>query len=236
VRPILTIEQDPRLPGLGLLDRRLAACGAPVHRVRTWIDDLSGLRARDWAAIVPLGGNAHAWEEEAHPYLRHERRLLAEAVEEDVPALGVCLGAQVLARALGAEVRDAGVHEAGWREIVPTRAAAADPVFAHLAGPAGSYQWHTDTFDLPKGAELLASSAAVENQAFRAGSAWGIQFHAEVDYPTFSEWIGNHPDACRAYGVDEKSLHEEVRRGDATDHAWRARLFDAFIELALARA
>jgi GMP synthase (glutamine-hydrolysing) len=236
VRRILTIEQDALLPGLGLFGLRLEASGAPALRLRTWEHDLSGLRAREFAAIVPLGGNAHAWEEDRHAFLSHERRLLAEAVDEGVPVLGICLGAQVLARALGAEGRDAGVHEAGWRRIVPTRAAERDPVLSHLERPAGSFQWHGDTFELPDGAELLASSASVANQAFRVGSAWGVQFHAEVDYPTFSEWIANHRDACREYGIDEEALHEEVRWGDEVDRGWRTRMFDSFIELALARA
>jgi GMP synthase (glutamine-hydrolysing) len=235
VKPILAIEQDERLPGLGLFGRRVAALGAPVHRVRTWQDDLSTLRARDWSAIVPLGGNAHAWQEDEHPFLAHESRLLADALDTDVPVLGVCLGAQVLARVLGGEVRDAGVHESGWQTVYPTAAAADDPLLRHLDRPAGTFQWHGDTFTLPAGAAHLAASDLIPNQAFRAGSAWGIQFHAEVDYPTFAEWIGNHRDACETYGLDEDALHAEVRRGDKADKGWRSRLFDAFIELARSR-
>jgi GMP synthase-like glutamine amidotransferase len=235
VKPILAIEQDERLPGLGLFGKRVQALGLPVRSVRTWAEGLDGFRARDWSAIVPLGGNAHAWQEDEHPFLAEERALLGDAVETGVPVLGICLGAQVLARALGAEVRRADVHETGWCDITPTAHAAADPLFGHLSGSAGVYQWHGDTFDLPPGATLLASSAAVHNQAFRYGDAWALQFHPEVDYSTFTEWIANHPGACASYGIDEEALHEEVREGDRATLAWRIRLFDAFLEHAAGR-
>jgi GMP synthase (glutamine-hydrolysing) len=235
MKPILAIEQDARLPGLGLLGDRLQALGLPVRRVRAWEEELSALRATDYSGIAALGGNAHAWAEDEHPFLRYERRLFAEAIDAGVPLLGICLGAQVLARTLGADVQAAGVHEAGWLSIVPTPHAADDPLLGHLEGPAGVYQWHSDTFELPLGAVHLASSPLVENQAFRYGDAWGVQFHPEVDYGTFAAWIRNHPGACEAQGMDEEALHEEVRRGAAEDRAWRSQLFDSFGGLAVER-
>jgi GMP synthase (glutamine-hydrolysing) len=231
VKPLLTIEQDERLPGLGLLEQRLALADLSVRRVRAWEDDLTGLRATDYAGIAALGGNAQAWAEDDHPFLRDERRLLAEAVAEGVPVLGICLGAQVLARALGAEVRTAEAHEAGWLSIAPTPAAAADPLLGHLDGPTGVFQWHSDTFDLPDGAVHLASSELVENQAFRLERAWGLQSHPEVDYPTFASWIQNHRGAAEHYGLEEETLHAEVRAGDRETRDWRSRMFDAFLAL-----
>ena len=156
--PVLLIEQEPALEGLGFLGERLAASGLPYRRLQLWQEGLDGLRASDFSAIVPMGGNAHAWQEDAHPVLRRERLLLADAVAEGVPVLGICLGAQLLARALGAEVRTAGAPEIGWLPIAPTLDAAGDPLFGHLTAPAGVYQWHHDVFELPEGARLLASS------------------------------------------------------------------------------
>jgi GMP synthase (glutamine-hydrolysing) len=234
MKPILVIEQDSRLEGSGLLGERLAALRLPVRRLRVWAEQLDGLRARDFSGIAPLGGNAHAWTEEEHPFLAEERLLLREAVEDGMPVLGICLGAQLLARELGAAVRPTSIPEVGWLDIVPTGAAAADPLLAHVDRPVGVFQWHEDAFELPDGAVRLASSALHPNQAFRIGNAWGLQFHPEVEYETFAVWLANHPGACEDRGLDERALHEAVRRGAAATRAWRSRLFDAFGELCAA--
>lgn len=236
MRPILVIEQEWRLEGAGLLGKRLTASGVPFRRLQMWRQDGADLRLDDFAAVVPLGGNAHAWDEEGHPHLRVERELLARAVQEDVPVLGICLGAQLLARSQGAEVYPSGFHEIGWAPIHPTPVAAADPLFAHLDGrPAGVYHWHMDAFDLPAGAVHLASSELQLHQAFRIGNAWGLQFHPEVDYETFTTWIANHPGACADLDIDEDALRAAVREGSARDHEWRARLFDAFLQVVAER-
>lgn len=231
VRPALLIEQELSLEGLGFLGERLEASGLPYRRLQLWREELDGLRARNFSAIMPLGGNAHAWQESDYPFLRSERLLLADAVEEGIPVLGICLGAQLLARALGAEVRTAEAPEIGWLTIAPTSAAVDDPLFGHLTAPAGVYQWHHDVFELPDGARLLATSERFENQAFRTGDAWGVQFHPEVDPETFEVWIGNHPGAAAASGVDEDALRESVWRDAEASRPFRAGLFDAFFEL-----
>ncbi len=231
MRPVLVIEQEPSLEGLGLLGERLEASGLPYRRMQTWREGFDGVRAQEFSAIVPMGGNAHAWQEDDFPVLRNERLLLAGAVEEGVPVLGICLGAQLLARALGAEVRTAEAPEIGWLEIAPTAQAGDDPLFGHLTAPAGVYQWHHDVFELPAGAQLLATSERFENQAFRAGDAWGVQFHPEVDPDTFEVWIANHPGAAAANGIDEEELRSSVWREAEASRPFRARLFDAFFEL-----
>jgi GMP synthase-like glutamine amidotransferase len=227
VKPILVIEQEEPLEGLGLLGERLRALGLTYRRLQTWREGISGLRARDFAGIVPMGGNMHAWDEDGHPFLRDERGLLAQAVDEGVPVLGICLGAQLLTQALGADVRPGDAPEIGWLDVTPTEQAANDPLFAHLDRSAGVFQWHVDGFELPAGATHLALSERFPNQAFRFREAWGVQFHPEVDFTQFAIWIGNHPGAAEANGIDEGALREEVRRG--SDAAWfGVKLFDAF--------
>jgi len=133
------------------------------------------------AGLVVLGGPMGVGDSEAHPHLKAELDLLAAAVAADVPVLGVCLGAQLLACALGGELLPAATTEVGIGSVALTAAGEHDGVL----GPAGRQvpvlHWHEDTFTLPPGAELLASSDKCVNQAFRVGRAYGLQFHVELD-------------------------------------------------------
>jgi GMP synthase (glutamine-hydrolysing) len=234
VKPVLAIEQDPTLPGLGLLGRSVRARGLPIVSTHAWEHDLDGLRPGDFGGIAPLGGSMQAWDEDALPYLRRQREFLREAVEEGVPVLGICLGGQLLARALGADVRPAQRLEAGWLTIEATPEAAGDALLAHLSAPVGVYQWHTDVFDLPAGAIRLARSEQSENQAFRYGErAWGLQFHPEVDAPLFAGWMQNYPDAPARAGIDRAELEAAIAAGspEFTDA-----LFGAFCSVCAAAA
>jgi GMP synthase (glutamine-hydrolysing) len=232
MQPVLVIEQEHSLRGLGLLGDRLDAAGLPYRRLRGWHEPLEDLEALDFSAIIAMGGNAHAWEEKV-PLLQAERDLLHDAVEEGVPVLGICLGGQLLARALGGGVREAEQPEIGWLDIEPTEDAAEDPVLGHMTAPTGVYQWHHDVFELPPGARRLARSPLAENQAFRADGvdAWGIQFHPEVDAQLFETWISRHPEEVREAGVDVARLRATVRRGIEKSRPFQVRLFDAFLGL-----
>ena len=232
MRPILVIEQEESLRGLGLLGERLRARDVPHVAAQAWRDDLGALRAGDFSGIVPLGGAAHAWDEAASPWLRRERELLASAHAEGVPVLGICLGGQVLARALGARVFPADAIEVGWLEVQPTAEASGDAVLGHLREPTGVYQWHHDVFDLPDGAVRLASSRRSPNQAFRVGRAWGLQFHPEVDAALWRDWITWNPGACERVGIGERELDEAVRVGAERSRAFTAGIFDAFADVA----
>lgn len=122
-------------------------------------------------------------------YLELEARSIAQAVEAGRPVLGVCLGAQLIAKAMGARVYRNPVKEIGWFEIELTDEGAADPLFSG-AGPLETVlQWHGETFDLPPGARWLATSAACRNQAFRIGSSiYALQFHLEVTPDMVADW------------------------------------------------
>jgi GMP synthase-like glutamine amidotransferase len=123
------------------------------------------------------------------PYLEKEARWIAQAVAAGRPVLGVCLGAQLIAKALGARVYPLPVKEIGWFEIELTGEGAADPLFAGAAQRETVFQWHGETFDLPPGARWLASSPACRHQAFRIGaSAYALQFHLEVTPEMIADW------------------------------------------------
>ncbi len=141
------------------------------------------------AALVVLGGPMAAYEAVEHPHLLDEQRLLEDAVARGLPVLGICLGAQLLAAALGARVYPGPAPQIGFGEVKLTGDGSDDP----LLGPAGpsfpAFHWHGDTFDLPPGAVHLASTRPYKHQAFRVGDrAWGLQFHIELDQTLAREW------------------------------------------------
>jgi GMP synthase (glutamine-hydrolysing) len=187
-------------PGGPLLVLQHIACEPPaafedelrsrgLDLVRVELDEGDGLPDwREFPAIVVMGGPMGAYEEADHPWLVDEKRVLREAVRADVPVWGVCLGAQLLASALGARVYRGDRPEVGLLPVELAPAAADDPVFRGVPGSFPTLQWHGDSFDLPAGATLLASSPAYPNQAFRVGRSYGLQFHLEVTLDLATEW------------------------------------------------
>jgi GMP synthase (glutamine-hydrolysing) len=139
------------------------------------------------AGAVVMGGPMSVDETERHPELATEREWIAEALDRDLPLLGICLGAQLLARALGAEVRPGESPEIGFAPVEildPT-----DPILGALAPSTTVLHWHGEVFDLPEGAQPLARSTQTEHQAFRYGKAWGVLFHPEADFALLEAWL-----------------------------------------------
>jgi GMP synthase (glutamine-hydrolysing) len=139
------------------------------------------------AGALVMGGPMNVDETDRHPGLATTRDWLAEAVRRELPVLGVCLGAQLLARALGAAVVPGERKEIGFHEVTvedPT-----DPILGGLAPRTRVLYWHGDVFELPDGATHLASSALTAHQAFRRGNAWGVLFHPEADRALVEQWM-----------------------------------------------
>jgi GMP synthase (glutamine-hydrolysing) len=143
---------------------------------------------REFPGLVVMGGPMGAYEEDEHPWLVAEKRLIREAAQAGQPVWGVCLGAQLLAASLGAAVYPGPAAEVGILPVELTAAAADDPVFRDVRGSFPTLQWHGDTFDLPAGATLLASSPAYTNQAFVYKRAYALQFHLEVSPELVQQW------------------------------------------------
>jgi GMP synthase (glutamine-hydrolysing) len=167
--------------------RILDACGdLHVHTVKP----LTGHALPDHdevAGAVVMGGPMSVDDTSGHPELASEREWLEGALERDMPLLGICLGAQLLARALGAEVRAGEKPELGYApvEILDPD----DPIVGDLAPSTTVLHWHGDIFDLPDGAQRLARSERTEVQAFRHGNAWGALFHPESDFALLEAWL-----------------------------------------------
>jgi GMP synthase-like glutamine amidotransferase len=217
----------------GLLAERAAAAG---HELTEWIPADGGripgpLAAFD--ALVVFGGGMNVRDAGRLPWMAGEIELLRDALETGVPALGICLGAQLLAAAGGAEVHRATEPEIGWFEVERT---APDPVLDALPERFDAYEWHSYAFELPAGAVALARSA-VCTQAFRLGErAWAVQFHPEVTPAIVEFWAYDYesdPDAV-AIGFDPAA---HVALAEARLPAWMdlgRRLFDAFLTAAAA--
>lgn len=142
-----------------------------------------------YGAVLVFGGAMHADQDDHHPWLREENFLLQRLLNLGTPVLGVCLGAQLLAKASHADVRPAARPEIGWYPVELTPESADDPIFSRLPGRLHAFQWHYYTFDVPAGGRELARSP-ICTQAFRLGErVWGIQFHAEVTRAEIEEWV-----------------------------------------------
>jgi len=167
------------------------------------------------AGAVVMGGPMNVDDVKRHPELAVEREWLAEALRRKMPVLGICLGAQLLARALGVEVRPGERPELGYAPIEVLEAD--DPVLGALAPSTTVLHWHGDVFDLPVGATNLARSARTEVQAFRQDNAWGILFHPESDFALLEAWLAVPEmvrEARQALGDSAAALSREA---EATD-------------------
>jgi GMP synthase (glutamine-hydrolysing) len=187
-------------------------------------------------ALIVMGGPMSANDDAEHPWLSGEKALLRRAVESGMPVWGVCLGVQLLASALGARVWAGPAPEVGILPVHPTPEGEADPVFGACAWPLSTLQWHGDTFDLPAGAVLLASSPAYAHQAIRIGAvAYGVQFHLEVDAGLADEWatvpayVASADDALGAGGAER--LLAGVRAGAPRMLPEARALFGRWIDL-----
>lgn len=172
--------------------------GHRLHHVRADLGETLPPDAGAFAGLVVMGGLQDAYSDEGFPSRQAERALLADAVTRGTPTLGVCLGAQLLADAVGGTAKPGDAPEVGWLPVDLTDAAADDELLAGVPSPLVVLQWHFDTFDLPPDAVLLASSPAYRNQAFRVGErAWGLQLHVEVDEQTVADFLVSTPQDAR---------------------------------------
>jgi GMP synthase (glutamine-hydrolysing) len=172
---------------------------------------------RNAEAMIVLGGPMNVFEEDRYPWLVAENAAIQAAVGENIPYLGICLGSQLLAKALGASVRRNPVEEIGFGDIRLTAEATQDPLFRGFPNVLPAFHWHEDTWELPAGGTLLASSAACPHQAFRYGRAYGFQFHVETSPEMVSDWIKEYSDQLRNCGLWDSADSIRAEAGSQTD-------------------
>ena len=203
-------EDAARAAGHELVERNVARNGVPEEGAD---------------AVIVLGGAMHPDQDDRHPWLTPELRLLAGELERGTPMLGICLGSQLIARAAGAQVFRAAEPEVGWLPVEVTAEGAADPVAVALPARFDAFQWHHYTHDLPDGAVELARSP-ICTQAFRLGRAWGVQFHPEVRGEQVESWLAEDPDDV----ADPAALRAATRERIAAWNELGRRLCSAFLQ------
>jgi GMP synthase (glutamine-hydrolysing) len=241
VRVVRHVPQE----ALGNLEAVLRDRGSELEVVDCFAEnwpaiERAGFQPHQLAGLVVMGGPMHADETGPFPFLATEVDWLRQAVAAGLPTLGICLGAQLLAKSLGARVFRNRVQEIGWHALELLPAALADPLLAGTPATETVFQWHADTFDLPPGAVHLARSAACEQQMFRYGAnAWGLQFHLEITAEMVADWLVD-PQLCGALRNRNEINPDEIRRRAPGELAKMAplaeRIFGRFAALCRERA
>ncbi|MDH3351251.1 MAG: type 1 glutamine amidotransferase [Gammaproteobacteria bacterium] len=189
-RPKILVFQHVPYEPLGTLDPLLKAAGFRIRYINFGRSRWLRPALDKYAALIVLGGPMNSDQIDTYPNLLTEVEVIREAVERDMSVLGICLGAQLLAKALGGSVSRNATREIGWYDVELTDAGAADPVLSTFARWQRVFQWHEDGIELPQQAVHLARSPASEVQAFRFGEhVYGFQFHLEVDGSLIERWL-----------------------------------------------
>lgn len=189
-RPKVLVFQHVPFEPLGTLDPLLKNSGFRIRYVNFGREPASRPTLDGYEALIILGGPMNSDQIDTYPNLITEVEIIQEAVARDMSVLGICLGAQLLAKALGGDVSRNAIREIGWYDVEVTEAGREDPVLAAFAPTQEVFQWHEDGITLPPGADLLATSPASPVQAFRYGEhAYGFQFHLEANRPLINRWL-----------------------------------------------
>jgi GMP synthase-like glutamine amidotransferase len=220
----LVVTHSPT-EGPGTLAEWLPAAGLELVLVAPWDGEDVPTDPAGYDALVVMGGPQQAYDESSAPWLPATKQLLRAAVEQRVPTLGICLGGQLLAEAMGGKVaKGADGVEAGARLVAKRDAAWDDELFGQVPFTPTVVQWHEDAIvDLPPGAVLLASSSRYPNQAFRVGDrAWGLQFHIETPPEMVRHWGAQYGAGVEAAGQDPVALAERaVAELPEVEACWR---------------
>jgi GMP synthase-like glutamine amidotransferase len=229
---VLVIENYPKTT-LGLVGEALAEAGAECQLIRTHLGENLPATHKGHDALIMLGGAQDALDDQNHPYLSAEADLTRSFGGADKAVLGICLGAQILARAYGAKNILGNPIEFGWHPVRPTHAGRADPVLSAIGNGAPIFHWHLDTFTLPTAATHLATSEQTPMQAFRIGRAsYGIQFHFEAGTELVNYWTTGFAEEIADCAPNWPKRHraEAAKHGAAADAAGLA-LARAWIDL-----
>lgn len=217
---------------LGSIEPVLRARDHEIQYIEVGRDDLAALDPRAPELVVILGGPIGAYQDETYPFLRQELEIIATRLDRGLPVFGLCLGSQLIARALNARVYPGPRKEIGWAPITLTQAGQTSCLNPPAAPPGQVLHWHGDTFDLPVGATRLASSTHYENQAFSWGTnALALQFHPEVLAKDMERWLIGHAfEIATTPGISVTQLRTESQRWGQQLERFGTEIFRRWLE------
>jgi GMP synthase (glutamine-hydrolysing) len=234
--PRLLVFQHVAVEPLGTLDALIRARG---HRIRFHNFERHPEARPDvdrYRGLIVLGGPMNVEDQHRRPHLKTELGAIERALEQGKPILGICLGAQMLAHVLGAPVRRHRLAEIGWYDMHVSADGRIDPVLGAAGERLAVFQWHSSSYELPRGATHLASTETCEQQAFRFGSnAYGFQFHLEADAQVIERWLGlpSFRAELAEAGVpaDEAAIRAETAKLAAATRRSADAVFNNFLDL-----
>jgi GMP synthase (glutamine-hydrolysing) len=215
---ILVLQHHPG-ETLGVISEALQSAALAWQYVRSYAGQPVPANLKGAEGLIVMGGPQGVYEQDKYPYLRDEIALVRSAVSEGKPVLGICLGSQVIAAALGARVAPAAAREMGWYPVRLAAAARDDRLFSGVPEVFTACHWHGDIFDLPAGATALASSEMSACQAFRYGdNVYAILFHVEITEPILDGWVrGSAAELAREQIDSDAILADAGRRVSAME-------------------
>lgn len=227
---VLVFQHEPE-EGLGTFAHILEEQKVGFHYIYLFRDEIPTESWDEVRALIVLGGSMGVYEEEKYPFLKWEKSIIRTAVKNGIPLLGICLGAQLIASATGAQVYQGNFQEIGWYPISMTLEGEMDPLLGHVPNQAIVFQWHGDSFDLPKGAHRLASSVYYPNQAFRMGkNVYGLQFHLEITPSVVERWLDEQSkELARIPYISPDKIRADTRSYSLDLKRYGERFFSRFV-------
>ena len=238
MKKVLVFRHVPH-EGLGTIESFLKRSSVQIDYCDLFQNNAIPVNPLDYHFVISMGGPMNVDEIERYPFLGSEKTFIAQAIRSKVPVLGVCLGAQMIARALGARVSLGPQKEIGWYPIQFSKQAVNDPLFYDLFDSKPIvFHWHGDTFDLPVGAALLASSKLFSNQAFQFGtSVYAFQFHLEVTGDMVRDWISKNESEISSLklAVSKEDIIGGINRCEALLNAFAEKVYGRLFSTLLAK-
>lgn len=228
------VLQHVESEGLGIIENALRQKGVRACYIKIFKGEKIPRDTDVHDGLIILGGPMGVYEEDIYPFIKDELMLIKTAIKNNIPILGICLGAQMLAKAAGADVYKGKKKEIGWYKVKLSDEGKRDSLFIGLPEEFTVFQWHGDTFDIPANSKCLASSELFPNQIIKAGSnAYGLQFHLEVTEDMIKNWINLNDgelDSVKSY-INPKNIINETANHIKTIHKYGEIVFLRFLGL-----